>query len=82
MFYFTLCLNLQGTWIGVLHHVVNVHEWVLPYSSTNRCEHGPLTSEREKGWLERDSPAHVALRHIVLDKRLLNNIPYYLNFRY
>lgn len=73
--------DFKGTWIGVLHHVVNVHEWVLPYSSTNRCEHGPLTSEREKGWLERDSPAHVALRHIVLDKRLLNNIPYYLNFR-
>nr|XP_022344857.1 uncharacterized protein LOC111137607 isoform X2 [Crassostrea virginica] len=73
--------DFKGTWIGVLHHVVNVHEWILSYSSTNKCDHGPLTSEREKGWLERDSPAHVALRHIVLDKRLLNNIPYYLNFR-
>lgn len=22
----------QGMWIGVLHHVVNVHSWILPYS--------------------------------------------------
>lgn len=69
-------------WIGVLHHVVNVHSWILPYSSSNKCEHGPLTSAREKGWLEKDSPAHVSLRSIVLDKRLLNNIPYYLNCRF
>lgn len=73
--------DFVGMWIGVLHHVVNVHSWILPYSSSNKCEHGPLTSAREKGWLEKDSPAHVSLRSIVLDKRLLNNIPYYLNCR-
>jgi hypothetical protein len=42
----------------------------------------PFVAERQKEWLDGDSPAHVALRHIVLDKRLLNNIQYYLNFRY
>ncbi|XP_062570141.1 uncharacterized protein LOC134232209 [Saccostrea cucullata] len=70
-----------GNWIGILHHTVNVHTWVLPYSDINECNHGPLTEERTKGWLEKDSPAHVALREIVLDKRLQNNVPYYLNCR-
>lgn len=32
-------------------------------------------------WITKGSPAHEALRKIVLDKRFLNNIHYYLNFR-
>lgn len=72
---------LKGNWIGILHHTVNVHSWVLSYSNINECNHGPLTEERTKGWLEKDSPAHVALREIVLDKRLQNNVTYYLNCR-
>ncbi|XP_061186901.1 uncharacterized protein LOC133195031 [Saccostrea echinata] len=70
-----------GKWIGILHHTVNVHTWVLPYSDINECNHAPLTEEPTKGWLEKDSPAHVALREIVLDKRLQNNVTYYLNCR-
>lgn len=69
-------------WISVLHHVVDVHEWLLTYGNSNKCDHGPLTDEREKKWLEKDSSAHESLRRIVLDKRLLGNIPYYINFRY
>lgn len=72
----------QGMWIGVLHHVVDEHEWIFAYSTSNKCEHGPLSSERDKGWLKKDSPAHCALRDIVLNKRLINNIPHYTNFRY
>lgn len=78
-----LFFYLQGTWLGVIHHAVNEHEWVLPYKigSKSKCLHGPLTEEREKGWLEAESPAHGALRDIMKDKRLLKKVPYYLNCR-
>lgn len=78
-----LFLYLQGTWLGFIHHEVNEHEWVLPYkiNSESKCLHGPLTEDREKGWLEVGSPAYGALRDIVKDKRLLKKVPYYLNFK-
>nr|XP_022309859.1 uncharacterized protein LOC111115422 isoform X3 [Crassostrea virginica] len=70
-------------WFGVIHHVVNEHEWILPYRTGGKssCQHGPLTEEREKGWIVAGSPAHNALRDIVCDTRLLKKIPYFLNCR-
>lgn len=55
-----------------MHHVVNEHEWILPYGAVAKssCQHGPLTEERDKDWLEAGSPAHVAVRDIVRDKSL------------
>ncbi|XP_070578694.1 uncharacterized protein [Ptychodera flava] len=71
-----------GVWCGVLHHVTDEHEWVLPYGQgSNQCDHGPLTERSEKEWLTKNGPAHVALRKIVLDKNFLKKIPYYLSFR-
>ncbi|XP_062597804.1 uncharacterized protein LOC134259221 [Saccostrea cucullata] len=72
-----------GVWFGLLHHVTDEHEWILPFndSGINACQHGPLTEERTKGWLEKNSPAHNALRYVVMDKRRLNQIHYYLNCR-
>ena len=75
----------QGAWAGILHHVVNEHEWLM--SSDNdmthtKCQHGPLPEERDQNYLEKGSDALMALTNIVMDKRLLNNIPYYLNCRY
>ena len=79
-------LVFQGLWYGVLHHVVDEHEWVLPYSSSSvsSCLHGPLVRDvcDVKEWLKKGSPPHQALRSIVLDKRLINQVHYYLNFRY
>ena len=68
----------------MLHHVVGEHEWILPYSNSevNGCRHGPLEDEDLEKYLEKGEPAHEALRSIVMDKRLLNKIPYFLNFRY
>ena len=46
------------------------------------CDHAPLNEdERSKPWLKKDSPPHKALTKIILDKRFLNTIPYYINFR-
>ncbi|XP_055997869.1 uncharacterized protein LOC125647150 [Ostrea edulis] len=70
-------------WYGVLHHVVDEHTWVIPYTSSgdSSCQHGPLVDDREKQFLEKGSSPHTALRKLVMDKRLLNKIPYYLNCR-
>ena len=71
-------------WIGLLHHVVNEHEWVLEEGvNGGECPHEPLgDDERNKPWLKKESPADKALTKIVMDKRFLNTIPYYVNFRY
>eukprot|EP00105_Crassostrea_gigas_P038421 XP_019922569.1 PREDICTED: uncharacterized protein LOC105327681 [Crassostrea gigas] len=72
-----------GIWCGVIHHVIGEHEWILPYRIGGKscCEHGPLTEEGDKDYLVAGSPAHVALREIVLDKHLLKKIPYFLHCR-
>jgi hypothetical protein len=78
----TFCL-FKGVWRGILHHVINEHEWLLLSSDGScSCKHGPLSGDRDKGMLERDSDPHVAWRKIILEKRFLSKIPYYLNFRY
>lgn len=73
----------QGMWCSLIHHVVNEHEWVLPYCSPGsfQCDHGPLEDDGDKEWLVKDGPAHTALRKIIMDKRFMNKIHYYLNFR-
>ena len=74
----------QDLWRGVLHHVVDEHEWVLGQGKSNgKCSHEPLTEEeRKKPWLKKTSAAHKALRKIALDKRFLGTIPYYTRFRF
>ncbi|XP_062612144.1 uncharacterized protein LOC134273936 [Saccostrea cucullata] len=75
--------EFKGHWIGILH-VVNEHQWILSYSDdfeNNKCNHGPLPAESNKSYLEKGSDAHIALRGIVLNTRLLNSIHYYLNCR-
>lgn len=70
-------------WMGILHHIVDVHEWILEEGNNGgKCSHGLLNEEeRNKPLLKKESPAHKALTKIVLDKRFLNTIPYYTNFR-
>ncbi|PIK44475.1 hypothetical protein BSL78_18647 [Apostichopus japonicus] len=56
--------------------VVGDHEWALGDGvSPACCQHGPLPASQKD--LEPDSPAHAALREIVLDMNLIRNIKYY-----
>ncbi|XP_006823888.1 uncharacterized protein LOC102805489 [Saccoglossus kowalevskii] len=75
---------MKAIWFGILHHVVNEHEWLLNVDGTyGGCAHEPLSVENQcKPWLEKGSPAHLALRNIVEDKRLLKNLGHYTNFRH
>ncbi|XP_062581910.1 uncharacterized protein LOC134243692 [Saccostrea cucullata] len=71
-------------WCGIVHHVVDEHEWDMSYSSNyfgnTQCKHGPLEDEH-KEWMVKGSASHKALIKIVFNKRFLNQIHYYLNFR-
>ena len=75
----------QGMWGGLLHHVVNSHDWVdILGSGETQCRHDSDEEEdkdRDTPWLEPDSEAHQSLRDIVTDKRFLNTLKYYVNFR-
>lgn len=60
---------------------------MLPYSTSgvNGCEHDDLEEHKyreSKEYIQKGSLTHETLRSIIMDKRLLNKIPYFLNFRY
>ncbi|XP_070545714.1 uncharacterized protein [Ptychodera flava] len=75
---------MKAIWFGILHHVVNEHEWLLNIDGTyGKCAHSPLTEEnQQRPWLQKGSPAHLALKGIVEDKRFLRTFSYYVNFRH
>ena len=65
---------LQNMWFGVLHHVVGEHEW-----HDGQCSHGPLTAaETGKKLLEKGSKAMDALRKVVMDKRRVESLIFYV----
>lgn len=65
-----------------MHLVVDNHEWALgDGGGSAACQHGPLPDDWEQKKLEDQSPAHDTLRQIVLDERLLKNLPHYQRFR-
>lgn len=76
------CFITQARWRGTLHHVTNKHEWVLgDAAGPAACDHG-LIEEQTKPWLEAGSKEHQRLRELLLNKRLLGNLKYYVNFRF
>ncbi|XP_006137905.1 uncharacterized protein LOC102457766 isoform X2 [Pelodiscus sinensis] len=73
---------IEGMWCGLVHHVVNEHQWASGNGIIKeRCKHGPQMDEREKEWLEKGSKPHTEMCRIILDKKFLRNIPYFLQFR-
>ncbi|XP_056021023.1 uncharacterized protein LOC125667202 isoform X2 [Ostrea edulis] len=77
--------EFMGIWQSVLQHITDTHEWILSHGGVNHCLHGELgEEERTKPWLSPTKHAHVLkdLAAVVLNKRLLNNVGYYLRFRF
>ena len=64
----------------VINHVVDIH---TTGSGLNMCHHDelPENADREAPWLEPDSPAHNALRDVVMSSRTLDLAAYVVNFR-
>ena len=74
--------KLAGNVAGVLHHVVNEHEWLFTLDGrSGQCDHGPL-EDATTPWLAPGSPPHQKLREIIMDKRFLKSMTYYRDFRH
>ena len=70
-------MQFQDLWRGILHHVVNEHEWVLDDGKNQgKCGHDPLSEEeREKPWLEKkNGKAHKALQSICVGQAIAEHI--------
>lgn len=68
--------KMKSTWIGLLHHVCNEHDW-----SGGSCEHGEL-EEHDLPWFDRRDKDFEALQKIVLDSQLLSSFKFYVRFRH
>jgi hypothetical protein len=68
-------VELREKWISTIYHVTNQHEWDH-FDLYHKCAHDALSPEdrRKKKWLKADSPAHVALKQVVLENRLVMDI--------
>lgn len=74
----SLIIYLQEMWFGVLHHVCGDHSW-----AEGACRHSPEATETQgKTYLKKSSKALEALRKVVLDKKWLNNLEFYVRFRW
>lgn len=70
--------ELKEVWFGVLHHVCGDHKW-----AEGECKHSPEeTPSNGKTYLKKSSKPLAALRKVVLDKKWLNNLAFYVRFRH
>ncbi|XP_071484497.1 uncharacterized protein [Diadema antillarum] len=75
--------KLAGNLNGMLHHIVNEHEW--PFTTDDRpgkCQHDELEEDRDTAWLKPGSLPHEKLYDILHDKRFMKTLPYYTDFRH
>ena len=69
-----LIIHLQEVWFGVLHHVCGDHKW-----AEGECKHSPEeTPSNGKTYLKKSSKPLAALRKVVLDKKWLSNLAFYV----
>ena len=74
---------LREKWISILYHIKNVREWE-DHSLFQGCAHREYTLQemKSKVWLKESSFVCAALKKIVLDKRLLNDLKYLTYFNH
>ena len=73
-------------WVSLLHHVCNTHSWEgeHDFSEYTMCAHQALSVREEVSykWLERGGSAHSALKTVVLDPKLLADVPFPTGFKH
>ena len=69
---------LREKWISILSHVYDIHEF-NDNKLFKKCSHGPI---QPRAWLTPGSPAHNSLKSIVMDKRLLKDLSYFVDFKH
>ena len=59
--YMSLTLFIQSKWIGLLHHVCDVHDW-----TGGQCDHGDLDpDEQHPPWFDRRDKDFAALQKVI-----------------
>ena len=79
-----MSIVLKDKWTSILYHIRNIHNWSESNSAYSSCAHGPLTDREEVAykWLSENTPAYEALKSVVLDKQLLNDLLYLYKFKH
>ena len=84
---FTTCNGdiqlLREKWASILYHRKNVHEWE-DHAIFRQCAHREYSLQeiKMKAWLKESSLAYAALRKILTDKSLLNDLKYLTDFNH
>ena len=75
--------RLKETWISVLFHISNKHEWI-GYDHFKMCEHRKLTKKqrKKKKWIKEGTRAFFEIEKVVKDKRRLNDLRHCTEFRH
>ena len=74
---------LREKWVSILYHIKNVHEWE-DHAIFRQCAHREYSLQeiKMKAWLKESSLAYAALRKILTDKSLLNDLKYLTDFNH
>ena len=63
-------------WIGLLHHICNVHEWV-----GGKCDHDIGDHDESLPWFDQRDEDYIQLQKVILNPELLSSLQYYTRFR-
>ena len=76
--------KLRDMWASLLFHIRNVHKFPSAKSAYKSCAHGSLTKRQKfsKKWLKKSSPAYAALENIILDDKLISDLPHLVKFKH
>ncbi|XP_011682455.2 uncharacterized protein LOC105446831 [Strongylocentrotus purpuratus] len=73
---------LKAKWHGLTHHVTNKHTWISGMGQSNTCDHGELENPDREEWLSPGDNAHKALVEVAYERKFINNMRYFSNFRH
>ncbi|KAL7405012.1 hypothetical protein ABVT39_022367 [Epinephelus coioides] len=70
-------------WKSLLHHICGVHRWE-ENGVEHTCHHSPLAEEHQsrRKWIKADSPPFQALKAIVMDRSLLQDLKQMSRFKH
>ena len=68
---------IREEWLSMLNHIWGIHSWE-DNKSFRKCEYGQLYQEWK--WLKTNSPSFLALKKVVENKKILEDIRFSVNF--
>ena len=69
---------LKEKWLSVLYHIRGIHSW-KGNKYFKKCEHGKL---KKRKWLKAKSSAFKALKSVVQDKKIIEDLKHIVEFRH